>query len=84
MSSEQRKTIDEIVHETAEVVFTEIGSVDGGRAGVVAISEILPSGLLTRTVWRFVNCDNLQAQATGLRQIADMIEGKLGKLDAVS
>jgi len=50
----------------------------------VAISEILPSGLLTRTVWRFVNCDNLQAQATGLRQIADMIEGKLGKLDAVS
>lgn len=80
--TERARTPDEIVHETAAAIRPEI--IPGKHAAVIIVSEILPAGQQTRTVWRFINCEDPALQATGLRQVADMIEGKIGKLEPIS
>lgn len=79
--SDRTRTINEIVVETALSVLPEMS--EANMVGVIIAGQVLPNGK-TVTVWQFVNCPDTAVQAASLRQVADMIEGKLGELETPS
>jgi hypothetical protein len=78
-------TIEEIAHETGSALCDQLQP--GQQVGVVIISGRTgkPGDSACRTVWRFVHCPlDAATQAKTLREVADMIEGKLGKIESTS
>ncbi len=79
------RTIDEIAHEMGAELKDQLQP--GQQVAVVIISGCTgkPGDSACRTVWRFVHCpEDAATQAKTLREVADMIEGKLGKIESKS
>jgi hypothetical protein len=79
------RTLDEIAHEAGSALMDQLQP--GQQVGVIILSGRTgkPGDSACRTVWRFVHCpEDPATQAKTLREVADMIEGKLGTIEPKS